>query len=146
MKHMNVKRALLAAAGAALLVVSQAGHAEGQGLYEGLGGKEGIQRIVSAFLQKVLADERINAGFRDVDTARLARLLGEQFCAVSGGPCRYAGKDMKTIHEDLRITDAQFNALAEDLQAAMDAQDVPPAVQNKLIARLAPMHRDIVTK
>ena len=53
---------------------------------------------------------------------------------------------MKTIHEDLKVSRAQFNALVEDLQAAMRRNDVPSRTQNRLLARLAPMHREVVTK
>jgi hemoglobin len=114
--------------------------------YQDLGGKEGIQKIVDTFIPIVLEDLRINYTFDGVDMKRLANKLFEQFCELSGGPCKYTGKDMVTIHEDLKITNAQFNALAENLQTAMDKQSIPSRVQNKLIAKLAPMQRDIVTK
>jgi hemoglobin len=58
------------------------------------------------------------------------------------GPVR----DMKTVHQDLQITNAMFNALAEDLQIAMEQHNVPSSISNKLVAKLAPMQRDIVTK
>ena len=74
-------------------------------------------------------------------------------------PCKYTGKyhdkamdgvgpvrDMKSVHQDLQITNAMFNALAEDLQIAMEQHNVPSSVSNKLVAKLAPMQRDIVTK
>jgi len=54
-------------------------------------------------------------------------------------------RDMKTVHQDLQITRAMFNALTEDLQAAMEQHNVPGKVALKLVARLAPMQRDIVT-
>jgi hemoglobin len=114
--------------------------------YQALGGQEGIRKIVADFLPIVLADPRIKDSFKDVDAERLTRMLMEQFCALSGGPCKYSGKDMETIHIDLAITNAQFNALAEDLQIAMDKQGVPSSAQNKLMAKLAPMQRSIVTK
>jgi hemoglobin len=92
------------------------------------------------------ADARIRASFDGVDMERLAAKLEEQFCEVSGGPCKYSGKDMKTIHEDLAVSRAQFNALVEDLQEAMRRNGVSSRTQNKLLARLAPMHREVVTK
>ncbi|MGN6702590.1 MAG: group I truncated hemoglobin, partial [Burkholderiaceae bacterium] len=68
------------------------------------------------------------------------------FCALSAGPCKYTGKDMQTIHQDLGITNAQFNALAEDLYTAMDRNGVPYRVQNRLMALLAPMQKTVVEK
>ncbi len=118
----------------------------GDALYQELGGREGITRIVGDFLPIVLEDERIKDSFKDADAERLGMLLTEQFCELSGGPCKYSGKDMKSVHRDMAITTAQFNALAEDLQVAMEKNNIPSRAQNKLIAKLAPMQRAIVTK
>ena len=43
------------------------------------------------------------------------------------------------------ITKGNFNALVEVLQQAMDAQGIAFGAQNRLLARLAPMHRDVIT-
>lgn len=118
----------------------------GDALYQELGGKAGIGKIVDDFLPIVLADARISESFKDADVERLAAMLAEQFCELSGGPCKYSGKDMKSAHEDMNITNAQFNALAEDLQLAMGKNNISSRAQNKLIARLAPMQRTVVTK
>lgn len=114
--------------------------------YQALGGKPGIEKIVAIFLPIVLADGRIKQAFKDTDAGKLAALLEEHFCELSGGPCEYSGKNMKAAHEEMHITNAQFNALAEDLQSAMEQQGVPSRVQNRLMAKLAPMQRDIVRK
>lgn len=133
--------ALLLAAGTAL---AQAPVPD-DSTYQGLGGKQGIKNIVSTFVKLVLADQRINANFRDTDKVNLEIRLAEQFCELSGGPCKYGGKSMADIHDGLNITTAQFNALAEQLQVAMEQHDVPSRIQNKLVAKLAPMHRDMVS-
>lgn len=121
-------------------------HAADDSLYNELGGSAGIRRVVADLVPALQADARINATFDGVDMERLAAKLEEQFCEVSGGPCKYSGKDMTTIHEDLKVSRAQFNALVEDLQAAMRRNNVPSRTQNRLLARLAPMHREVVTK
>ncbi|MDP1980177.1 group 1 truncated hemoglobin [Undibacterium sp.] len=128
---------------ASLSVHAQSGN---DALYQSLGGKTGISTFVNSFITIVLEDARINKAFKDTDTERLASLLTEQFCELSGGPCKYSGRDMYEAHKDMQVTNAHFNALAEDLQIAMEKHDVPSSVQNKLIARLAPMQRPIVTK
>ena len=115
-------------------------------LFQDLGGKDGIKKIVADFLPIVLSDARIKKQFNDADIEHLGKMLVEQFCELSGGPCKYAGKDMKTIHADLGISNAQFNALAEDLQTAMEKQGVSSRAQNKMLAKLAPMQHSIVTK
>ena len=114
--------------------------------FQGLGGKPGIKQIVDTLIPLVLADPRIKDSFTDIDMKKLALRLEEQFCVLSGGPCTYQGKDMTEIHDGLNITNAQFNALAEDVQLAMERNGVPARFQNKLIAKLAPMQRTIVTK
>jgi hemoglobin len=127
--------------------------------YQGLGGKEGIKKIVDTFVPMLLADPRIKESFADFDMAQLNVRLQEQFCEFAGGPCKYTGKyrdktmdgvgtvrDMATVHQDLKITNAMFNALTEDLQIAMERNNVPSSISNKLIAKLAPMQRAIVTK
>ncbi len=118
----------------------------GDALYQQLGGKAGISKIVDDFLPIVLADARIKDAFKDADIERLGMLLIEQFCDLSGGPCKYSGKDMKSAHKDMAITNAHFNALAEDLQMAMEKNNIPSRAQNKLIAKLAPMQRTVVAK
>ena len=129
-----------------LAAASLQAHAADDSLYNELGGSAGIRRVVADLVPALQADARINATFDGVDMERLAAKLEEQFCEVSGGPCKYSGKDMTTIHEDLKVSRAQFNALVEDLQAAMRRNDVPSRTQNRLLARLAPMHREVVTK
>ena len=114
--------------------------------FKGLGGKQGIEKIVATFVPIILADPRIKESFKDSDIKNLSLRLEQQFCELSGGPCKYEGKDMVDIHDGLNITNAQFNALTEDLQIAMDRVGVPSRVQNKLVAKLAPMQRGIVTK
>jgi hemoglobin len=115
-------------------------------LYKQLGAQQGVTNIVDAMLKIVLADDRIKDGFKDTNMTRLRRTLIEQFCVVSGGPCTYSGDPMKEVHQGLGINSAGFNALVEDLQSAMDMNGVPSRYQNRLLAKLAPMHRDIVTK
>lgn len=127
--------------------------------YQALGGKDGIKKIVDTFIPMVLADARIKHTFTDFDMQQLNVRLQEQFCEFAGGPCQYSGKyrdktmdgvgtvrDMASVHQDLKITNAQFNALTEDLQISMEQNHVPSSVSNKLIAKLAPMQRAIVTK
>src|SRR5471032_387618 len=154
---------LTRAAGFGLLLASSLALAQtpytDDAIYQGLGGKEGIKKIVDTFIPMVLADARIKDSFADFDMAQLNVRLQEQFCEYAGGPCKYSGKyrdktmdgvgtvrDMATVHQDLKITNAMFNALTEDLQISMEQNNVPSSVSNKLIAKLAPMQRAIVTK
>ena len=113
-------------------------------LYQDLGGQAGLTRLVDDFDARLLADARMKPFFQDTDHAHFRKQLLDQFCEVSGGPCRLVGPSMKTAHAGFDITKGHFNALVEVLQQSMDAQAIPFTVQNRLLARLAPMHREII--
>lgn len=125
--------------------ISLAQESPGDTLYKALGEKPGLVKLMDNFMPRLLADARTGPFFKPVDQKRVKEQLVEQICQVAGGPCDYQGKDMKTAHMDMHITKADFNALVEALQAAMDAQGIAFATQNQLLARLAPMHRAIVS-
>jgi hemoglobin len=113
-------------------------------LYEAMGGERTLRLAVDRFTDVVEADSRINFTFAEADLNRFKELLYEQLCQLSDGPCEYTGRDMRTAHAKLAITTAQFDALAEDLYIGLSRAGVPYRLQNKLMARLAPMKRDIV--
>ncbi|YCI11904.1 group 1 truncated hemoglobin [Pseudomonas sp. Z2-11] len=115
-------------------------------LYQDLGAQAGITRIVEGMLLNIAGDERIVERFRKIDIERLRDKLIEQFCLETGGPCIYTGDSMAESHKGQNISRSDFNALVEDLIAAMDEQRVPVPVQNRLIARLAPMRGEIIEK
>ena len=113
-------------------------------LFRALGGQAGIDRLVDDFVPRLVADPRMSEFFKKAKQPHLKLMLEQQFCVVSGGGCAYDGQSMAQAHKDMDIAKGDFNALVEVLQDSMDAQDVPFAIQNRLLARLAPMHRDIV--
>ena len=115
------------------------------GLYQALGEKAGITRLMDDFVDRLMKDPRIGVQFKDTKPAAFKESLRDQICQLSGGPCDYKGADMKSAHADMDINKGHFNALVEVLQAAMDAQGIPFAQQNRLLALLAPMHRDVIT-
>lgn len=114
-------------------------------LYEQFGGRPGIEALVEELLVRILDDERINRGFAEVDILNLNDRLVEQICVEVGGPCTYTGRSMAESHAGLGLGEADFNALVEDLVAAMDARGIPRTAQNRLLQRLARMHGDIVS-
>lgn len=109
-------------------------------------GEAGIGRVVDGLVDRSVADPRIGDIFKATDLVRLRRTLKEQFCYILGGSCAYTGRDMKTTHKDQGIQNADFNALVENLQKAMDKEGVPFRAQNRLLAKLAPMQRDAVER
>ena len=115
-------------------------------LYHDLGERPGIAKIVDDATANFLSDDRIKATFDNTNMDRFKVLLTDQLCVVSGGPCAYKGRTMHDAHKGLHLTDRDFNALVEDLQKGMDKAGVSFPVQNRLLARLAPMHSDVVTR
>jgi hemoglobin len=119
---------------------------EGPSLYDRLGKKDAITAVVKDFVEeRVAKDARIKSFFANADIPGLEQKLVDQICEASGGPCKYAGKDMKTSHAGMNIKDADFNALVEDLKASLDHFKVPEKEQKDLLGMLASMHDDIVT-
>lgn len=113
-------------------------------LYAALGGRTGIEAIVEDLLYIIVEDERIAFQFKGLDVARFHRQLSDQICMLAGGPCTYSGRGMAESHRAMAITETQFNALVEDLILALERNGIATGAQNRLLARLAPMHGDIV--
>lgn len=113
-------------------------------LYNRLGQRPAIDAVVHDFVGRLAADERIKARFANTDMARLERLLAEQICAATGGPCVYTGRDMKVTHVGMNISEAEFGALVADLKASLDTFRVPAREQNELLTALGGMRPDIV--
>ena len=103
-------------------------------LFEAFNGEAGIARVVDGMVDRSLADPRIKDIFAASAIVRLRRTHKEQFCYILAGPCDYTGKDMASSHRDHGIANREFNALVENLQAAMNEEGVPFRAQNKLLA------------
>ena len=136
-------RKLLATCAMLLLCVSANA---GDPLFFRMGGEAKLRPAMDELVVVMLEDERINFAFAQTDLTKFKHLLYTQLCELAGGPCIYDGRDMRTAHAKLPITNAQFNALAEDLYIAFDRVGVSYALQNEMIALLAPMQRDIVKR
>ncbi|MBB4615958.1 group I truncated hemoglobin [Sphingomonas abaci] len=118
----------------------------GDAMWRAFGAAAGVHAIVDDLVARNTADPRITDIFRNRDLVRLRRTLFEQFCYILNGGCHYSGQTMAQSHKDMGIQQADMAALVENLQAAMRGQHVPMAAQNRLLAKLAPMHRPIVAR
>lgn len=113
-------------------------------LYDEFGGVSGLQALVDDLLERFADDDQIAPVFANANIARFRSLFVEHLCEVIEGPCTYSGDDMAEVHRGLAINEAQFNAVVEHLIDAMDARHIPQTAQNRLIARLAPMRKDVI--
>jgi hemoglobin len=113
-------------------------------LYDRLGGKDAITVVIDDFVANVAADKRINARFAKTNIPHLKQMLVEQVCQATGGPCTYTGKSMLEAHKGMKITEAEFTALVEDLTQSLDKHNVPQQEKSELLTALGGMKGDIV--
>lgn len=142
-----MRKYLLIAGCTALMLTSwmPAANAE-DSLMDKFGGRDGLQKVVDDSVNLWAKDPRIAKHFANADLPHLKAMLGEQFCELLGGGCKYTGLDMKAAHTGRDLKNSDFNFLAEDLQIVMSQHEVPFRAQNKLVAQLASMQRDVVTR
>jgi hemoglobin len=113
-------------------------------LYERLGGMESITAVVEDFRDRVARDDRINQKFARTDLDRLRKMLIDQVCEATGGPCKYTGRSMKDAHAGMSVTSGEFDGLVQDLVATMNHFKVGKTEQNELLGVLGPLKTDIV--
>lgn len=114
--------------------------------FQDFGETPGLVKVVDDLMVNLLANEKTRPFFEKVDHTAVKQKLVEQFCAQLEGPCIYTGQTMKRAHKGHEIDAAQFNALVEALQDSMNKNKIPQRAQNKLLAKLASMHKDIINK
>jgi hemoglobin len=139
---------VLACAGFVICTAAEAQNSKptDDSVYQAFGQKAGIQALMEDFFTRLQADVRTAPFFKDTNRANLIEQFTDQLCQEAGGPCVYKGAPMGPVHRDLDIGKEHFNALVEVLQQSMEAKAIPFRAQNALLARLAPMHRDIITR
>src|SRR6185437_16068943 len=131
---------------ALVLAGAKPSRAGDQTLYDEMGGKDGLTKIVNYAMDAYVGDPRISDQFDNINFDWLKGRLILHFCQLTGGPCKYPGRDMYAAHKGLHIDSASFNAVVEDLEGAMDKAGIPFRTQNRLLALLAPMKKKIVTQ
>ncbi|MCL2726459.1 MAG: group 1 truncated hemoglobin [Polyangiaceae bacterium] len=116
-------------------------------LYDRIGGKDAVSKIVDSFLKNLESNAVTKKHFVKLSKDRKEKFrqeVADQLCQLTGGDCHYNGKDMKAAHKGMRITEAEWNATIAALKAAMDENAVGDAETSDLMALLAPMKDDIV--
>ena len=116
----------------------------GPSLYQRLGGRDVIDAFVATFVFNVGRDPRIQLRFLFTDLDSLKGHLSAQICEASGGPCKYTGKAMGPGHAGMHIRNAEFDAMAEDLVAALNAHGIGATEQKELLAVIGSMRPEIV--
>jgi hemoglobin len=122
-------------------------------LYERLGGEPALKLVVDDFVARAASDPKVNFTRKGTpmewqatpeNVAKLKVRLVQFISMATGGPSKYEGRSMKAAHAGMKITDAEFNALAADLIAALDKYNVPKREKDELIAIVGTTKADIV--
>jgi hemoglobin len=145
-KTMNTMRALPLCA--ALLAASWTAAAEPT-LYERLGRRPGLEAMVADAIGRISTDKRINAHFANLSSTPAASKalmdnLVDLICERAGGPCIYRGLNMAAAHEGMNISDAEFDAIVEDIGAALAHQRVADADRAEALQQLQRMRGAVV--
>jgi len=131
------------------VAASMPARAQQKSLYERVGGYDALAAVVDDFVGRLVADkqfEKFFAGHSIDSKKRIRQHILDQFCAATGGPCVYTGRDMKTTHAGLGITEADWNAAAKHLTESLDKFKVPEKEKNELLAFVTSLKKDIVEK
>lgn len=119
-------------------------------LYERLGGVHSIATVVDDFIDRIMADARLNANpaveeaHHKAPPAGFKYLVTEMVCWATGGPQTYTGRSMRDSHQHLNITPEEWEAFMDDLQQTLDRFNVPNAEQEGLMAIINGAYDDIV--
>lgn len=151
---MSFRSAFTRIAGAALFIAAIGGDAGAQAnmsnsLYKRLGGYDAIAAVTDDFLGRLASEPLIAPFFKghsQSTVAKLRMLVIEQVCAAAGGPCIYTGRDMKTTHKGLGITEEQWNASVRHFTASLDKFSVPAKEKTELLGIIGGLRADIVEK
>jgi truncated hemoglobin YjbI len=111
-----------------------------------LGEEPGLRKIVNDVLDKNFNNPHIGHYFKKIDMARLKQLVFEFFSMGIGGPHLYTGRDMRTTHTGMNISEEDFQSANEDTLLALDQNGVGPAEKNEVIAILDSMKADVIRK
>jgi hemoglobin len=139
---------LVVAAGFTIFFGLQAPAAE-RSLYDRLGGQPAVQAVAGGLVDSILADNRVNKWFTHAaaspaNTDAYKAKLTEFICQNTGGPCKYTGPDMVSVHKGRGVTSEAFDAVVQDLVAVLDKFKVPQHEKAELLAILGPLKSSIV--
>jgi hemoglobin len=146
-----MRKALVLAAIALLSISALAAHhtEKPKSLYQRLGGYDAIAAVTDDFIGRLATDRqlaRFFVGHSEDSLKRIRQHVVDQLCAATGGPCVYTGRDMKTSHKGIGISEADWTTAVNHLVATLDKFKVPEQEKGELLAALSPLKSDIVEK
>ncbi len=118
-------------------------------LYERLGGYDAISAVVHELATRLVTDRQLGVYFKGLSNDSKRKLIAhltDFVCAATGGPCIYTGRDMKTAHEGLGITERDWNRFVRITKEVLDKFKVPAREQQELLQAIAGLKPQIVEK
>tara|TARA_A100001234_G_C12421578_1_gene298850 strand:- start:57 stop:419 length:363 start_codon:yes stop_codon:yes gene_type:complete len=115
-------------------------------LFNKYGGKETVGQIVVKFYQKVMADENLKKFFKNSDMKVLISHQTNFISQALGGPKEYTGLDMKAAHQNMEISQEDFNSVAGYLKETLEEFNVEAQDIDTIIGVVAPLSEHIVSK
>ena len=118
-------------------------------LYQRLGGYDALAAVSDDFIGRLATGKllsRFVVGLSDDSKKKLRGHLVDFLCVATGGPCAYTGRDMKTSHTGLGITEADWKEAVNDLVATLDKFKVPAKEKGEVLGAVSGLKKDIVEK
>ena len=118
-------------------------------LYKRLGGYDAIAAVTDDFIPRLASDASLGkffVGHSNDSKQRIRQHVVDFLCSATGGPCVYKGRDMKTTHAGLGITEADWNTAVKHLVATLDKFKVPQKEKDDLLSAASGLKKDIVEK
>ncbi len=130
-----------------LFVCASVFAADQPSLYKRLGGYDALAAVTDDFIGRLATDKslgRFFVGHGKNSLMRIRQMVVDQLCAATGGPCVYIGRDMKTVHQGMGISEADWNTAAGHLVATLDKFKVPEKEKAEVLAAISGLKNDIV--
>jgi hemoglobin len=116
--------------------------AKEKSLYERLGGYDAISAVVNELAVRLVKDEKLGVYFKGLSNDSKRRLIAhltDFVCSATGGPCIYTGRDMKTSHEGLGITNEEWDRFVKITKEVLNKFKVPAKEQQEFLQLVSPL-------
>jgi hemoglobin len=116
-------------------------------LYTRLGGYDAIAGVTDDFIGRLVSDAQLGrffVGFSEDSKKRMRQHIVDFLCQATGGPCGYTGRDMKTVHTGLKISEQDWETSVRHLNATLDKFKVPQKERGEVVQAIAALKPDIV--
>jgi len=118
-------------------------------LYTRLGGYNAIAAVTDDFIGRLAADKQVSrffVGHSQDSLMKIRQHVVEFLCNATGGPCVYMGRDMKTSHKGMGITESDWDLSVKALVATLDKFKVPEKEKGEVLGAVGPLKAQIVEK